>query len=522
MLAEDLLERTELRRRAVSGALDDAHRSGLGQFFTPRIVADFLASLLVLPEAGRFTVLDPGAGVGSLAAAVVARVLRERPALDLHVVAFEIDPPLIPHLAATLRDCEQSAVDAGRLITTDFRTADFVSWASAQFDELTDGEPERFSACVMNPPYRKINARSPERRDLERVGLRVSNLYPAFLALAAVLLEPGGQLSAITPRSFANGPYFADFRRFFLDRMALRRLHVFDRRGDVFADAKVLQENVVFHAAKSVAPHSVTLSVSNGYEDEPVIREVDAREVVRPDDPHQFIRIPIDQNATVVAERISNLQASLDEIAVRVSTGRVVDFRAREHLVHDPDPVSTVPLIYPGHLRQGRVEWPLLDGRKPNALERCDATASLLLPAETYVLVKRFTSKEERRRVVASVFRPEDVPTDEVAFENHLNVYHRGGRGLPHLLALGLAAFLNSTVVDDYVRQFSGHTQINATDLRLLRYPSEGQLCELGGGVLERKPECQRDLDQVVSALFDADGDPAEAGVAEDRLIAAC
>jgi adenine-specific DNA-methyltransferase len=39
-----------------------------------------------------------------------------------------------------------------------------------------------------------------------------------------------------------------------------------------------------------------------------------------------------------------------------------------------------------------------------------------------------------------------------------------------------LAAFLNSTVLDVYFRQFNGHTQVNATDLRNLRYPSRSQL----------------------------------------------
>ena len=39
---------------------------------------------------------------------------------------------------------------------------------------------------------------------------------------------------------------------------------------------------------------------------------------------------------------------------------------------------------------------------------------------------------------------------------------------------------LNSTLVDDYFRQFSGHTQVNATDLRIMRYPTRAQLLALG------------------------------------------
>jgi adenine-specific DNA-methyltransferase len=514
--------RTEARRKTVSDELGDKHRSAFGQFFTPEPVARFLASLLHLPASGPFTVIDPGAGVGSLTAAVVSRVVTERPDLQLHVVACEVDEPLLPYLQATLNDCEAVARGIGANVTTELRPANFITWAARQLGELSREDVPRFSACVMNPPYKKVSVSSPERAALQRVGVRVSNLYPAFLALSAGLLVDGGQLSAITPRSFANGPYFEDFRRFFLRRMAFRRLHVFERRGDVFADVEVLQENVVFHAVRGSAPETVMLSSSQGYRDEPTVREVPTSRVVGPDDPHLFVHIPVDEHATAVAESIANLGASLTEIPLQVSTGRVVDFRAREHLIHDPDPESTVPLIYPTHFFGGRIQWPKLDGRKPNALERCDATASLLLPNDVYVLVKRFTAKEERRRVVAALYRPDDAPADEVAFENHLNVFHRNGRGLPLLLALGLTMYLNSTVVDDFVRQFSGHTQINATDLRLLRYPTAQQMVQLGQALVDADEPTgsQTDIDNLVAPLllaspsdeFQADETPALLG----------
>ncbi len=482
MHAERLIERTDVRQAYVSKALDAKHRAARGQFFTPASVASFLAGLIDLPAQGRFTVLDPGAGVGSLSAAVVARAIEEQSKCEITLVAFESDPALLDALSKTMCDCERAANRAGVCLRAEVRSEDFLAWASAALAGSLWAELRQFDACILNPPYRKVNVGSADRLALERIGLRVTNLYTAFLGASAALLSPGGQLSAITPRSFANGPYFRPFREFFLSRMTLERLHVYDKRGKVFGAADVLQENVVLRAVRDGERHAVTLSISNSHEDEPVARAVPYSAVVHPGDPQRFIHIPVGDEATAVAARIADLPVGLADLGLRVSTGRVVDFRARDHLVQEPDP-ECAPLIYPSHVRGGGVEWPSLDGRKPNSLAIVAETARLLLPTGDYVLVKRFSSKEERRRVTASWFQPDDVPGPVVAFENHLNVFHRDGKGIESALAAGLAVFLNSSTVDRYVRQFSGHTQINATDLRLLRYPDEETLLRVGANV---------------------------------------
>lgn|GEM_PF-3065027 len=61
-------------------------------------------------------------------------------------------------------------------------------------------------------------------------------------------------------------------------------------------------------------------------------------------------------------------------------------------------------------------------------------------------------------------------------FENHISYFHVKGAGLPERLVVRLARYLNSQAVDTYFRTFSGHTQVNATDLRNLHYPSLAQL----------------------------------------------
>lgn len=120
--------------------------------------------------------------------------------------------------------------------------------------------------------------------------------------------------------------------------------------------------------------------------------------------------------------------------------------------------------------------------KKPNALVHDDRTRALLVPNERYVLVKRLSAKEEKRRVVAVVYDGAHVSGTAVGFENHLNYFHREGGGLDLALARGLAAYLNSTLVDAYFRQFNGHTHVNAIDLRSIRYPATGQLRALGAG----------------------------------------
>lgn len=493
--SDDLLSRVEARRQTVSYQLTAKHRSAYGQFFTPPGAAAFLAGLLDLPVVGTFRLLDPGAGVGSLSAAVVTRLVEERPDVALHVTAFEIDEALIPHLTETLEECQEFAAGRGSRLSYEVRHASFVEYSTGWLLEA----PAQFDAVIANPPYKKVNLKTPERVAAETRGLRASNLYTIFSGLAADLLVDGGQMSIIVPRSWTNGPYHEPFRRFLLERVGIHFLHVYGERGKVFADSEVLQENVVFRGVRGPQPDEVVLSTSAGGDDPRVERVVSADEVRHPNDPHMFVRIPTDERTTKIAEQMTHLPATLAGLGVRVSTGRVVDFRARPHLRPEPE-AGSVPLVYPAHLREGRILWPTAGSKKPNALHRCDDTDPLMLPNETYVLVKRFTAKEERRRVVAAVTQPGDLPGDEVGIENHLNVYHRANRGLPLLLALGLSAYLNCTLVDDYVRSFSGHTQINATDLRQLRYPATEDLVRLGDDLSARLSwPRQEELDLLVA-----------------------
>lgn len=507
--AETLAERTDLVRLDAVRALDPGRRATLGQYMTPAPVARFMASLLRLDRTP-VRALDAGAGVGSLTSALVEELCaRDHHPDTLHVEAWEIDPTLARHLRETLGRCEAHCARESVRFDAKVHQEDFLDAGVSMLERgLFARERSTFNAAILNPPYHKINADSAARRAVRRLGVETSNLYTAFLAVAIDLLEPGGELVAITPRSFCNGPYFRPFRERFLATMALTRMHVFVRRDRAFEDDDVLQETVIFHAVKGMPQRDVVLSSSEHPDDLcPFVREVPFTDVVRPDDPERIFHLVTDGLGVAVNTRMERLPTTLADLGVQVSTGRVVDFRARDHLRAMPER-DTVPLVYPLHLSKGTVEWPRSAGKKPQAIRACAETAGLLLPSGFYVATKRFSSKEEPRRIVAALYDPDSIPADRVGFENHLNVFHQDGHGLPERLARGLVAWLNSTLVDEHFRSWSGHTQVNATDLRKMRWPTRAEL-EALGHAMTPLPDTQEALDRAVErVLFPMTDDP--------------
>ena len=474
------------RRRQLSSATESETKSRLGQFLTPYATARFMASLFDIHDGREYRLLDPGAGIGSLTAAFLERL---QPGADgVSVTACEIDTRLHGDLSRTL------SKDKAEIIAPDFiETA--VNWL--QFEPA-----RRFTHAIINPPYKKIASSSSTRRLIRNVGIETVNLYSAFVALSLLLLEDGGQLVAIIPRSFCNGPYYKPFRKLILAESAITHIHLFGSRTSAFKDDKVLQENVIIMLVKGAAQGEVAISSStdDSFTDYG-IRTHAFDQIVTPDDKELFINIP----TTEAQNHLGTLPGaccSLRELGVSVSTGPVVDFRVKGHLRRQVEP-GTVPLLYPSHCVMNGCVWPKPNGKKPNALSIDEQTRKALFPLGYYCVVKRFSSKEEQRRISASVITPEAFKhADALAFENHLNVFHESKAGIPHALAFGLSVYLNTSFVDNVFRRFNGHTQVNATDLRQLRYPSRDTLVQIGKWAMQQQDLTQARMnDHVIVAL---------------------
>jgi adenine-specific DNA-methyltransferase len=223
---------------------------------------------------------------------------------------------------------------------------------------------------------------------------------------------------------------------------------------------------------------------------------------VKPKDEEQFIHVPTFE----VAGNEALFSHTLAELGLDVATGPVVDFRVREHSLGEPLPDS-IPLLYAHHFAGGKLQWPKAH-KKPNALVLNPSTDKWLMPAGWYAITRRFSAKEEKRRIVSYVVDPRELPFGKYGFENHLNVIHADKAGMDADLARGIALFLNSTIVDRHFRNFSGHTQVNATDLRTMKYPDKKTLIRYGKWAAQHPTMSQGEIDAAVEA---ADGDEGRA-----------
>jgi adenine-specific DNA-methyltransferase len=472
-----------------------AHRSALGQFMTPPGVARFIASLFPAATVQGCRLLDAGAGMGSLSSAFLDRwEAGDLRLASVAVDAYEFDPALLDDLRQRLDTY------AARLpVRVRVLPGDFIEQAVSSLGLW--GGP-RYTHAILNPPYKKIQSNSHHRLLLRQAGIETSNLYSAFVALALALMEDGGQLVAIIPRSFCNGPYFRPFREFLLERAAIRHLHLFEARDKAFSEDGVLQENLILRLERGGKPGPVAVSTSTDASlTDYAVYTYPLETIVSPGDPERVIHIPTSPDMPP-HEALPGLVHSLAELGIEVSTGPVVDFRLRDWLRQQPGP-DTVPLLYPCHFRLGRLDWPLAESRKPNAIVNVDETAKWLYPNGSYCVTRRLSSKEEKRRIVAGVVEPAALPdVPLLGFENHLNVFHQGKKGLPVSLARGLAAFLNSRIADTQLRRFSGHTQVNASDLRRLKYPSRETLTQLGAWAMAAGDQALTEVDDKLEKML--------------------
>jgi len=193
------------------------------------------------------------------------------------------------------------------------------------------------------------------------------------------------------------------------------------------------------------------------------------------------IRIPTNSIEELIAKEVDKLQFTLTDLGFKASTGPVVPFRAEEHLLYVVDDESeSAPLIWMENIDLGRVSWPLSTSKKPVALRVGEKTNRLCIPNSNYVLIKRFSAKEGKRRINAGVFLKRWLSVRFIAIENHVNYIYRVGAKLTEDEAYGLAEVFNSKLYNLYFNLSNGSTQVNISELNKIPLPSLDLIVRIG------------------------------------------
>jgi adenine-specific DNA-methyltransferase len=455
----NFLQQVESSRTSAQKQITDEKQKLSEQYFTPPRVSKIMAEMFSAQQSDHsISVLDPCCGVGNLAAAVLSRMVVMQESAELTLIE---------------KDCELIKIASNNF--SQFKNVELVD---QDFFEFAKSSSSRFDRIILNPPYSKLSADSwvaKFTRDL--VGHNETNLYSAFVACCLKSLSSNGELVALIPRSFCNGTMFRNFRRFIMSKFSINEIYLFETRK-IFAESDVLQEVLIIKIS-TAKTNFVKISHES-------VRGIVKTKVFPIDkvcfisDEQRIIHIPIADEDDALLDKMAKFKQTLLSSGCRASTGKVVDFRVAKWL-RKRDAADLVRLLYQEAVNSNSfAEVTRKSATQPSYIKIGEATKSLMIKRANYVLVRRMSFKEAPHRIICGPLVERQFDRDAIGIENHLNYIWGENTVLSENVCVGLAAFMSTPSVDSYIRRFSGHTQINASDLNALPIPNLSDLEDFG------------------------------------------
>ncbi|MBM7631014.1 BsuBI/PstI family type II restriction endonuclease [Geomicrobium sediminis] len=466
--------------------LNDEEKKNKGQYFTPISIATYMAKQINLGKANNLKILDPGAGTGVLTAALADRIIKEQRKINLVVDLYERDLEVLPFLRETLDLCVQLFNSKGLVFQFNIIENDFIiDNKSLFFNGLLQKEnTSLYDIIISNPPYYKVNKQHEYSKILIDYIYGQPNVYFMFMAVAEKLLNTTGQLVFITPRSFCSGAYFEKFREKFFAVIDPDHIHLFGSRSGNFKSQKVLQENIIISGFKRwpfnpyiTISSSSSLDIKDDYNEEVYEKSL----VLDSFDQKNMLRLPLNDEDKNTLELFDNWTNTLSQMNMDISTGPVVTFRHKEYLSKFLEE-ENYPLLLMKHIKDVKINFPISSDEK--GVIAAAEKRRLLLDSRNYVLLKRFTSKEQKKRVDGAPYIADAHNFKKIGLENHLNYIHKVNQSLTSAETYGLAAFLNSSLVDRYFRIINGNTQVNASDIVSLPLPEYEIIEDIGNKII--------------------------------------
>lgn len=475
-----------------------SQRKKYGQFFTSKETAVFMADLFEVPiNRDRLQILDAGAGSGILSVALIER-LQKIPQLQyVHLVCYENDPQIIKLLNANLQWIYQNST---LKVDYEIREDNYILSQMLEYNGMLGAEPNplKYDMVIGNPPYMKVAKDAPEAKAMPDICYGAPNLYFLFAAMGMFNLRSDGELVYIIPRSWTSGAYFKSFRQKFLAEGVLEHIHLFVSRDKVFENESVLQETMIIKVRKTTTiPENIIITTTQSNKDfsNKTTFEASYNTVVSGKD--DYVYLVTNEQEVETLELLNKWTNTLPSIGLKMKTGLTVDFRNREAL-RDVSEDYAVPLFYSQHIQDGKVIFPI--GKEHEYI--VTNQAGLLQPNANYLFVKRFTAKEEHRRLQCGVYLARKYPDySKISTQNKIN-FIGGLKELSECIVYGLYVLFNSTLYDCYYRILNGSTQVNSTEINSMPVPPLESIEQMGKALIKSRDMTESGCDQILRSFI--------------------
>lgn len=441
-------------------------RKKYGQFFTSKATATFMADLFTIPQQSTITILDPGAGSGILSVALIERLQSIKTLERIELVCYENDQNVMGLLRSNL---EWAADNSAIYVSYRIISENYILSQTSNYNNMLDADPNppKYDLVIGNPPYIKIAKDAPEACAMPDVCYGAPNLYFLFASMSLFNLKDNGEMVYIIPRSWTSGAYFKQFRQKFLSEAALEHIHLFVSRDKVFEKESVLQETIIIKARKTlVKPKNIVITTTQSNADFSYKTEFEASYSTVVSGQDEYVYLVTNKEEVQILDDLNKWQDTLPSLGLKMKTGLTVDFRNYDVLRNSAEK-DAVPLFYSQHIQNGKVVFPV--GRENEYI--VTDQRGLLQKNTNYLFVKRFTAKEEHRRLQCGVYLARKYPSyNLISTQNKIN-FISGLQDLSECVVFGLYVLFNSTTYDRYYRILNGSTQVNSTEINSIPVP---------------------------------------------------
>ena len=202
--------------------------------------------------------------------------------------------------------------------------------------------------------------------------------------------------------------------------------------------------------------------------------------------------------------QFKNWTGNLNKYNIQISTGPVVAFRALDYIKdnYENGSVHLAPLFWLHNVRQMRIDWPIQKPGKGQYINILPSSKSLLCLNKNYVLLRRFSSKDDKSRLIAAPYLCSNIEAEFIGIENKLNYIYRPKGHLDRNEVIGLCALLNSPVFDTFFRIFNGNVNVSATELRDMPLPPLETIKEIGNSIILSNDYSVENTNKLVSEHF--------------------